>query len=126
MVLLLLLSGCHAWPSRPVSEIGGLAGRTIRVVTDNGTRRAVLQGAAVVGDSVSGRVTALDTLRADGWAPLRGARGERMAIPASAITRVEVWELDKRTYSALLVIGMAAFAAALLGLLWVAALAGSD
>ena len=122
----LVLAGCHAWPSRPVSEIGS-AGRTIRVVTDNGTRRAVLEGAVVAGDSVSGRVTALDTLRADGWAPLQASGGERMVIPTSAITRIEVRELDKRrTYAPLVVIGVAAALVALVALLAVAALAGSD
>ena len=42
-VLLLLLSGCHVWPSRPLAVVGPGAG-TIRVVTDSGRVRAVLKG----------------------------------------------------------------------------------
>lgn len=105
VVLVLLVSGCHAWRTRPASEIGDV-GRTIRVSTDSGRRAAVLEQARVVADSVVGRLARIDTLRMDGWAPLRRGNGERTAIPIAAITRVDVRELDKRrTYVPLMVLG---------------------
>jgi hypothetical protein len=108
VALVLSLPGCHSWPSRRMSEIG-TTGRTIRVVTDDGLRRAVLEGATVVGDSVIGRLTEVDTLRGDGWTQLRPGTGERTAIAMSAVTRVEVRELDQRRTSApLVVLGAAA------------------
>ena len=92
--LALVLLGCHNWPTRQLNEIG--AGQTVRVVTDDGRRRAMLEGATVVDDSVVGRLAALDTLGRHQWAPLGSATGERTAIAVSAITRVERRELDKR------------------------------
>jgi hypothetical protein len=120
VALVLALSGCHTWPSRAATNMGA-PGRTIRVVTDDGRRRAVLEGAALVGDSVIGRLAETDTLGTEGWARLRPGTGDRTAIAVSAITRVEVRELDKRrTYAPLVVLGVAT---AVLVLLAVAAVA---
>lgn len=102
VVLLLLLSGCHVWPSRPLTVVGPGAS-TIRVVTDSGRVRAVLEGAAAVGDTVVGRLVRTDTLHANGWAMLRPGDGGRTAIPVSRIVRLEVRELDgRRTFGWLL------------------------
>jgi hypothetical protein len=106
-VLALALCGCYSMRTRPASEIS--VGSTVYVVTDVGVRRSLLEGAALSGDSVVGRLTRLDTLRSDGWATARQLAGERTAIPLSSITRVEHRELDKRrTYAPLIVLGGAA------------------
>jgi hypothetical protein len=102
------LSACHAWPSRPVSELGS-ARRTVRVVTSSGRRRTVLENAALVGDSVVGRLAATDTLGSEGWTPLRAGTGEQAAIAVSAVTRVEVRTLDKRRmFGPIAILGIAA------------------
>ena len=114
VVVLLLLSGCHVWPSRPLAVVGSGAS-TIRVVTDSGRVRAVLDGAAPVGDTVVGRLVQTDTLYANGWAVLRPGDGGRTAIPVSRIVRLEVRELDgRRTFGWLLPI--AGFVVLLAGL----------
>ncbi len=91
-----------------VSDLGA-ASRTIRVVTNDGRRRTVLEGATLVGDSVVGRNAGADTLGSKGWAPLGARTGERAAVAVSAVTRVEVRELDKRrTFGPVALVGIAA------------------
>jgi hypothetical protein len=69
----------------------------------------VLESARVVGDSVIGRLVSTDTLGAEGWARLRPGTNERTAIAVSAITRVEVRQLNKRrTLAPLALLGVAA------------------
>ena len=105
LALVLVLTGCYAWPSRPVSDIG-TPGPTIRVLTNGGMRAAVLEGAAAVGDSVIGRLSRVDTLHVGGWATLQAGSGERTAIPVAAITRLQIRELDqRRTFAPLAVLG---------------------
>jgi hypothetical protein len=108
VALALALAACHEWPSRPVGNLG-TGGRTIRIVTADGRRRVVLESARVVGDSVIGRLVSTDTLGAEGWARLRPGTNERTAIAVSAITRVEVRQLNKRrTLAPLALLGVAA------------------
>ena len=113
----LVLIGCHTWATRPVSKIK--PGQTVRVVTDHGRRRAVLEEAAVAGDSVVGRLATVDTLRRSEWVPLGPGEGERTAIAVSAITRVERREMKGYIWKAPMPVRVGVFAllAALLGLL---------
>jgi hypothetical protein len=94
-VLALLVSSCHTWPSRPLAVVNPGA-NTIRVVTDGGRVRTVLDRGMVVGDSVVGRLNQIDTLQVNGWARLHPGDGRRTAIPVSRIVRLEVRELDGR------------------------------
>ena len=108
VLLALALSACHSWPSRPAGYLG-VGGRTIRVVTNGGLRRIVLEDAALVGDSLIGRHTETDTLRVAGWERVRVGSGDRSAIASAAVTRVEVRELNKqRTFAPLALLGIAA------------------
>lgn len=91
-----------------------------------GRRRAVLEDATAVGDSVIGRLVRTDSLVGQSWERLRSAAGQRAAIAVSRIRRVEVRELDKSgTYAPLIVIGIAAGATLVVAVLLVASLGGS-
>lgn len=117
----LVLSGCHAWPSRPLAVVQPGAS-TIRVVTDSGRVRTVLDRGMVVGDSVVGRLNQIDTLQVNGWARLHPGDGRRTAIPVSRIVRLEVRELDgRRSFGWLVpIVGLVALLAAFAAMLPVA------